>query len=51
VEPATWFATITAKIDAMKLIEDQLATDIAANAGATDRQCPPRPGRRHRVRR
>ncbi len=33
VEPATWFATITAKIDAMKLIEDQLATGIAS-AGA-----------------
>jgi chemotaxis signal transduction protein len=32
VEPATWFAAITAKIDAMKLIEDQLAADIAANA-------------------
>ncbi|MBK9348863.1 MAG: nitrate- and nitrite sensing domain-containing protein [Sulfuritalea sp.] len=32
VEPATWFAAITAKIDAMKLIEDQLAADIAGNA-------------------
>ncbi|MBI5900910.1 MAG: nitrate- and nitrite sensing domain-containing protein [Rhodocyclales bacterium] len=31
VEPATWFATITAKIDAMKQIEDQLAADIASS--------------------
>ena len=30
VEPATWFATITAKIDGMKQIEDKLATEIAA---------------------
>ena len=32
VEPATWFATITAKIDGMKQIEDKLATDIAASS-------------------
>ncbi|MCC7310343.1 MAG: nitrate- and nitrite sensing domain-containing protein [Sulfuritalea sp.] len=32
VEPATWFTTITAKIDAMKGIEDQLATDIATSS-------------------
>ncbi len=29
VEPATWFSTITAKIDGMKQIEDKLATAIA----------------------
>ena len=33
VEPATWFATITTKIDAMKLVEDQLASEIAASSG------------------
>jgi methyl-accepting chemotaxis protein len=32
VEPATWFATITAKIDGMKQIEDKLATEIAASS-------------------
>ncbi|MBI5109169.1 MAG: nitrate- and nitrite sensing domain-containing protein [Rhodocyclales bacterium] len=32
VEPATWFTTITAKIDGMKAIEDRLATDIAASS-------------------
>ena len=32
VEPATWFTTITAKIDGMKQIEDKLATDIAAGS-------------------
>ena len=31
-EPATWFATITAKIDAMKGLEDQLAGSIAKSA-------------------
>ncbi len=32
VEPATWFATITAKIDGMKGIEDQLAGRIASSS-------------------
>jgi methyl-accepting chemotaxis protein len=32
IEPATWFATITAKIDAMKVLEDQLAAGIAASS-------------------
>jgi HAMP domain-containing protein len=29
IDPATWFAQITAKIDAMKQVEDELATHIA----------------------
>jgi methyl-accepting chemotaxis protein len=30
IEPPRWFATITAKIDAMKVFEDGLATDLQA---------------------
>ncbi len=32
VEPSHWFATITAKIDAMKVLEDRLAADLQAKA-------------------
>ena len=32
IAPPTWFATITAKIDAMKGLEDQLAAGIAAGS-------------------
>ena len=34
VEPATWFATITAKIDAMKGLEDRLAAGIEAESAS-----------------
>ena len=37
IAPPTWFSTITAKIDAMKGLEDQLAARIAdASTGLTD---------------
>ncbi|MCX8017511.1 MAG: nitrate- and nitrite sensing domain-containing protein, partial [Rhodocyclaceae bacterium] len=34
IAPADWFATITAKIDAMKGLEDELAKEISAGAAA-----------------
>jgi len=34
IEPPRWFSTITAKIDAMKGLEDQLASSIAASSQA-----------------
>jgi methyl-accepting chemotaxis protein len=34
IPPPRWFATITARIDAMKGLEDQLATGIAAGSAA-----------------
>jgi len=34
VEPASWFATITAKIDAMKVLEDRIAGQLADSTHA-----------------
>ncbi|MCL4757491.1 MAG: nitrate- and nitrite sensing domain-containing protein [Rhodocyclaceae bacterium] len=34
IAPATWFSTITAKIDAMKVFEDELAAHTLSAAGA-----------------
>ncbi|MDY0013591.1 MAG: methyl-accepting chemotaxis protein, partial [Rhodocyclaceae bacterium] len=38
VEPASWFATITAKIDGMKVFEDKLASGLQERVTAYERQ-------------
>jgi len=37
IEPATWFGTITAKIDAFKSVEDTVMADLAQDLASVDR--------------